>query len=84
MRYSEPIAFRSTHGARFKALSALFFKLQGTHPHPAGKEAEKLERLAGAIAMHLRQETNLVESVSWQAPWKEKPKSWPKYWVTCG
>ncbi|MCX6925689.1 MAG: MMPL family transporter, partial [Verrucomicrobia bacterium] len=36
-------------------------------------EPEKLERLAGALAARLRQETNLVAGVSWQPPWMEQP-----------
>lgn len=37
------------------------------------KEAEEAERLAGALAVRLRQETNLVVGVSWQPPWMEQP-----------
>ena len=36
-------------------------------------EAEKAERLAGALAARLREETNLVAGVSWQPPWMEQP-----------
>jgi len=36
-------------------------------------EPEKAERLAGALATRLRQETNLVAGVSWQPPWMEQP-----------
>ena len=36
-------------------------------------EGERAERLAGAIAARLRQETNLVADVSWQPPWLEDP-----------
>jgi predicted RND superfamily exporter protein/lauroyl/myristoyl acyltransferase len=36
-------------------------------------EGERAERLAGAIAARLRQETNLVAEVSWQPPWMEDP-----------
>jgi predicted RND superfamily exporter protein/lauroyl/myristoyl acyltransferase len=36
-------------------------------------EAEEAERLAGALAARLRQETNLVVGVSWQPPWMEQP-----------
>ena len=36
-------------------------------------EAEQAERLAGALADRLRQETNLVAGVSWQPPWMEQP-----------
>ncbi len=32
------------------------------------------ERLAGELAAYLRSETNLVASVSWQAPWMEHPE----------
>ena len=36
-------------------------------------DAEKAERLAGALATRLREETNLVAGVSWQPPWMEQP-----------
>jgi predicted RND superfamily exporter protein len=36
-------------------------------------EAERAERLAGALAARLRQQTNLVAGVSWQPPWMEDP-----------
>ena len=36
-------------------------------------EAEQAERLAGALAARLREQTNLVASVSWQPPWMENP-----------
>ena len=36
-------------------------------------EAEKAERLAKELAARLRQETNLVASVSWQPPWMDDP-----------
>ena len=36
-------------------------------------EAEEAERLAGALAVRLREETNLVAGVSWQPPWMEQP-----------
>src|SRR5258708_10063964 len=36
-------------------------------------EAERAERLAGALAARLRKETNLVEAASWQPPWMEDP-----------
>ncbi len=36
-------------------------------------EAERAERLADALARRLRQETNLVESVTWRPPWLENP-----------
>ena len=36
-------------------------------------DAEQAERLAGALAARLRQETNLVAGVSWQPPWMEQP-----------
>ena len=36
-------------------------------------DAERAERVAGALSAHLRQQTNLVASVSWQAPWMEDP-----------
>jgi predicted RND superfamily exporter protein/lauroyl/myristoyl acyltransferase len=36
-------------------------------------DAEQAERLAGALAARLRQETNLITGVSWQPPWMEQP-----------
>ena len=36
-------------------------------------EAETAERLAGELAVSLRQQTNLVAGVSWQPPWMEQP-----------
>ena len=36
-------------------------------------DAERTERLAGALAARLRQETNLVAGVTWQPPWLEEP-----------
>ena len=36
-------------------------------------DAERAERLAGALAARLRQQTNLVATVSWQPPWMENP-----------
>ena len=36
-------------------------------------DAERAERLAGALADRLRQKTNLVAGVSWQPPWMENP-----------
>jgi predicted RND superfamily exporter protein/lauroyl/myristoyl acyltransferase len=36
-------------------------------------DAERAERLAGALADRLRQQTNLVAGVSWQPPWMEEP-----------
>ena len=36
-------------------------------------DAERAERLAGALAARLRQETNLVTGISWQPPWMEDP-----------
>jgi predicted RND superfamily exporter protein len=36
-------------------------------------DAERAERLAGALAGRLRQQTNLVAGVSWQPPWMEEP-----------
>jgi predicted RND superfamily exporter protein/predicted LPLAT superfamily acyltransferase len=36
-------------------------------------DAERAERLADALAARLRQQTNLVASVSWQPPWMENP-----------
>ena len=37
-------------------------------------DAERAERLADALAARLRQQTNLVASVSWQPPWMEHPE----------
>ena len=36
-------------------------------------DAEQAERLAGELATRLRQQTNLVEEVTWQPPWMERP-----------
>jgi predicted RND superfamily exporter protein/lauroyl/myristoyl acyltransferase len=36
-------------------------------------DAERAERLADALAARLRQQTNLVATVSWQPPWLENP-----------
>jgi predicted RND superfamily exporter protein/lauroyl/myristoyl acyltransferase len=36
-------------------------------------DAERAERLVGALAARLRQQTNLVAGVSWQPPWMEEP-----------
>ena len=36
-------------------------------------DAERAERLADALAARLRQQTNLVATVSWQPPWMENP-----------
>jgi len=37
-------------------------------------DANQAERLAGALADRLRQHTNLVAEVTWQAPWNEHPE----------
>jgi predicted RND superfamily exporter protein/lauroyl/myristoyl acyltransferase len=37
-------------------------------------ETEQAQRLAGALADRLRQQTNLVAEVTWQAPWMEHPE----------
>ena len=37
-------------------------------------EAGQAERLAGALADRLRQQTNLVAEVTWQPPWMERPE----------
>ena len=37
-------------------------------------EADQAERLAGALANRLREQTNLVAEVTWQAPWMEHPE----------
>jgi predicted RND superfamily exporter protein/lauroyl/myristoyl acyltransferase len=36
-------------------------------------DAERAERLAGALAARLRQQTNLVAAVTWQPPWMDDP-----------
>jgi uncharacterized protein len=36
-------------------------------------DSDQAERLAGELAARLRQETNLIEQVTWQAPWMERP-----------
>ncbi len=38
------------------------------------QNADQAERLAGALADCLRQQTNLVSEVTWQAPWMEHPE----------
>jgi predicted RND superfamily exporter protein len=37
-------------------------------------DADTAEKLAGELATRLRQETNLVTEVTWQAPWMEHPE----------
>ena len=37
-------------------------------------DADQAERLAGELADRLRQQTNLVAEVTWQAPWNEHPE----------
>jgi len=37
-------------------------------------DSDTAERLAGELAKQLRQATNLVEDVTWQPPWMEKPE----------
>ncbi len=37
-------------------------------------DADTAERLAGELAVRLRQQTNLVTEVTWQAPWMEHPE----------
>jgi predicted RND superfamily exporter protein/lauroyl/myristoyl acyltransferase len=37
-------------------------------------DADRAERLAGALAARLRQQTNLVAGVTWQPPWMEAPE----------
>jgi predicted RND superfamily exporter protein/lauroyl/myristoyl acyltransferase len=37
-------------------------------------DAEQAERVAGELADRLRQQTNLVAEVTWQAPWNEHPE----------
>ena len=36
-------------------------------------DADHAERLAGELAARFRQETNLVQEATWQAPWMESP-----------
>jgi predicted RND superfamily exporter protein/lauroyl/myristoyl acyltransferase len=36
-------------------------------------DADSAEKLSGELAARLRQETNLVEEVTWQPPWMERP-----------
>jgi predicted RND superfamily exporter protein/lauroyl/myristoyl acyltransferase len=36
-------------------------------------DSDTAERLAGKLAARLRQQTNLVEEVTWQPPWMERP-----------
>jgi len=36
-------------------------------------DADTAEKLSGELAARLRMETNLVETVTWQAPWMERP-----------
>ena len=36
-------------------------------------DAEQAEKCAGSLASRLRQQTNLITSVSWQPPWMEQP-----------
>ena len=36
-------------------------------------DSDTAEKLAGELAARLRQQTNLVEDVTWQAPWMERP-----------
>ena len=38
------------------------------------QDADTAEKLSGELAARLRLETNLVETVTWQAPWMEKPE----------
>jgi predicted RND superfamily exporter protein len=38
------------------------------------QNSDTAEKLSGELAVRLRQETNLVETVTWQAPWMEKPE----------
>jgi predicted exporter/lauroyl/myristoyl acyltransferase len=37
-------------------------------------DSDQVEKLAGIIAARLRQETNLIATVSWQPPWMEHPE----------
>jgi hypothetical protein len=36
-------------------------------------DSDTAEKLAGELAARLRQQTNLVEEVTWQPPWMERP-----------
>ena len=37
-------------------------------------DSDTAEKLSGELAARLRQETNLVGTVTWQPPWMEKPE----------
>jgi predicted RND superfamily exporter protein len=39
-----------------------------------GKDSEQVQRLAGELAARLKQQTNLVEEVTWQPPWMDEPQ----------
>jgi predicted RND superfamily exporter protein len=39
-----------------------------------GQDPEQVQRLAGELAARLRQQTNLVEEVTWQPPWMDEPQ----------
>ena len=39
-----------------------------------GKDSEQVQRVAGELASRLRQQTKLVEEVTWQPPWMDEPQ----------
>ena len=39
-----------------------------------GQDAAQVQDLTGKLAVRLRQETNLVEEVTWQPPWMDEPQ----------
>ncbi|HTR43770.1 MAG TPA: MMPL family transporter, partial [Pseudomonadales bacterium] len=39
-----------------------------------GKDSEQVQRVAGVLAARLRQQTNLVQEVTWQPPWMDEPQ----------
>jgi predicted RND superfamily exporter protein len=39
-----------------------------------GQDPEQVQRLAGELAAKLREQTNLVEEVTWQPPWMDEPQ----------
>jgi uncharacterized protein len=38
------------------------------------QDSEQVQRVAGELAARLRQQTNLVEEVTWQPPWMDEPQ----------
>ena len=39
-----------------------------------GEDADQIQTLAGELAARLREQTNLVQEVTWQPPWMEHPE----------